>query len=531
MRRYGTFILVLALLVLSVVTANVTQAQTSVPAWQPNTAYATGAQVTYQDASHPNHLYKCIQGHTSQVGWEPPYVPALWQDLGVYNGGSATNTSVPPTATKTNTPVGPTATRTNTPVGPTATRTNTPVPPTATKTNTPSSGCSAPAYSSTAIYVNGNQVSYNGHLWQAKWWTQGEAPSTGGSGVWTDLGVCGTQPTATNTPLPTFAPPTNTPGPSATPTRVPPSPTPCTNCGGSLPKHVITGYWQDFTGNGATALRLSAVPTTYTLIAVAFANATGTPGAVSFSIDPQLSSALGGYTDANFISDVALLHSQGRKVIISVGGQNGTVSVSDSTSAANFANSVYSIMTQYGFDGVDIDLENGINPTYMGSALQQLSGKAGSSLIITLAPQTIDMQSTGSGYFQLALNIKSILTIVNTQYYNSGSMLGCDGKVYSQGTEDFLTALACIQLQGGLRPDQVGLGLPANASGAGGGAVAPSVVNAALDCLTMGTNCGTFKPPTTWPGIRGAMDWDINWDANASYNFANTVYNHFSAVP
>ena len=47
------------------------------------------------------------------------------------------------------------------------------------------------------------------------------------------------------------------------------------------------------------------------------------------------------------------------------------------------------------------------------------------------------------------------------QYYNSGSMLGCDGKVYSQGSVDFLTALACIQLENGLRPDQVSLGLPA----------------------------------------------------------------------
>jgi len=39
--------------------------------------------------------------------------------------------------------------------------------------------------------------------------------------------------------------------------------------------------------------------------------------------------------------------------------------------------------------------------------------------------------------------------------------------VYAQGTIDFLTALACIQLQGGLRPDQVALGLPASSRAAG----------------------------------------------------------------
>ena len=98
-------------------------------------------------------------------------------------------------------------------------------------------------------------------------------------------------------------------------------------------------HGQDFV-NGATVMRLSAVPTTYDLVAVAFANATTTPGAVSYDVDSGLSSALGGYTDADFTSDIATLHSRGQKVIISVGGANGTISVADSASATNFANSV-----------------------------------------------------------------------------------------------------------------------------------------------------------------------------------------------
>ncbi|GCE45344.1 chitinase [Thermosporothrix hazakensis] len=328
--------------------------------------------------------------------------------------------------------------------------------------------------------------------------------------------------------------PTNTPTstPTQQPTNTPtPSPTPCQNCNSDLPKHILTGYWQDFV-NGAKAMRLSDVNPNYDLIAVAFADADPSkPGGVLFRIDSGLSSALGGYTEDQFRNDIAALHAKGKKVIISVGGQNGTVSVADATSATNFANSVYGLMTSYGFDGVDIDLENGINPTYMTSALRQLSAKAGSKLIITMAPQTLDMQSTGSGYFQVALNIKDILTVVNTQYYNSGSMLGCDGKVYSQGTIDFITALACIQLQGGLRPDQIGIGFPATSQAAGGGYVSPSVVNAALDCLAKGTNCGSFKPSTTYPGIRGAMDWSINWDATGGYNFANTVKPHLNTLP
>ncbi|CAL9309983.1 chitinase [Streptomyces sp. SudanB91_2054] len=297
--------------------------------------------------------------------------------------------------------------------------------------------------------------------------------------------------------------------------------------GGDLPKHAVTGYWQNF-DNGAAVQRISDVSSQYDIIAVAFADATGTPGAVDFNLD---TAGLDGYTVDQFKADVRAKQAAGKKVIISVGGEKGTVSVNDAASATNFANSVYSVMQEYGFDGVDIDLENGLNATYMTQALRALSAKAGPDMILTMAPQTIDMQSTSGSYFRTALNVKDILTVVNMQYYNSGSMLGCDGKVYSQGTVDFLTALACIQLENGLDPSQVGLGLPASTRAAGGGYVAPSVVNAALDCLTKGTNCGSFKPSKTYPGLRGAMTWSTNWDATAGNAWSNAVGPHVHALP
>jgi chitinase len=331
---------------------------------------------------------------------------------------------------------------------------------------------------------------------------------------------------AKRTPTPTSTL-TSTPTPLPTPSF---TPTPCTSCTGGLPKHLLTGYWQDFT-NSATPLPLSAVNPYYNIVAVAFASSGSQAGQITFSIDAKLASALGGYTTAQFISDIATLHAQGRKVILSVGGAAGSITIGSATSATNFATSAYGLMQSYGFDGVDIDLESGINVTYLTSALQQLSTLAGPNLIITLAPQTVDVASASSPYFQLALNIKTILTIVNTQYYNSGSMYGCDGKLYTYGGVDFITAQACILLQGGLRPDQVGLGLPASTQAAGKGYVAPSVVNDALDCLATGTNCGTFIPPTTYPTIRGVMDWSINWDAFNSYTFADTVGPHLSTLP
>ncbi|WP_112241424.1 chitinase [Kribbella monticola] len=301
--------------------------------------------------------------------------------------------------------------------------------------------------------------------------------------------------------------------------------------GGTLPKHVLTGYWQNF-DNGATVQRIRDVQANYDLIAVAFADTDPSkPGGITFTLDPTLSSRLGGYTAADFKADIAAKHQAGKRVILSVGGQNGTISVTNATAAANFASSALGILREYGFDGVDIDLENGVNAQYMGQALRSLQSSFGSGLIITMAPQTIDMQATSFEYFKLALNIKDILTIVNVQYYNSGAMNGCNGQVYSQGSVDFITAQACIMLQNGLRPDQVGLGLPASSRAAGSGYVSPTIVDNALDCLARGTNCGSFKPSTTWPSLRGAMTWSTNWDALNGNGFSSTVGSHVHSLP
>ncbi|MFZ3568472.1 chitinase [Streptomyces sp. BH097] len=294
----------------------------------------------------------------------------------------------------------------------------------------------------------------------------------------------------------------------------------------AVPAHAVTGYWQNF-DNGATVQKLSDVPDAYDIVAIAFADATTTPGAVDFTLD---SAGLGGYTEDAFKADIKAKQAAGKSVVISIGGEKGTIQVSDAASAANFADSVYALMQEYGFDGVDIDLENGLNSTYMSQALKSLAAKAGGDFVLTMAPQTIDMQSTSAEYFKTALAVKDILTVVNMQYYNSGSMLGCDGKVYSQGSVDFLTALACIQLEGGLDPSQVGIGTPASSSAAGSGYVAPSVVNDALDCLTKGTNCGSFKPSKTYPGLRGAMTWSTNWDASSGNAWSSAVGPHVDGL-
>lgn len=46
------------------------------PLWAAGVAYEAGVRVRYNEK-----LYRCEQAHTSQIGWEPPVVPALWTEV------------------------------------------------------------------------------------------------------------------------------------------------------------------------------------------------------------------------------------------------------------------------------------------------------------------------------------------------------------------------------------------------------------------------------------------------------------------
>ncbi|MDN5669781.1 MAG: carbohydrate-binding protein, partial [Renibacterium salmoninarum] len=65
-------------------------------------------------------------------------------------------------------------------------------PTTTPPTTTPPGGACGglAAWSASAVYTAGNQVSYQGQKWQAKWWTQNEPPKTADGYPWQLLGNC-----------------------------------------------------------------------------------------------------------------------------------------------------------------------------------------------------------------------------------------------------------------------------------------------------------------------------------------------------
>ena len=53
------------------------------PSWSANTEYAIGCKAQYD-----NKLWRVLQAHTSQNGWEPVNTPALWEQISETHDGT-----------------------------------------------------------------------------------------------------------------------------------------------------------------------------------------------------------------------------------------------------------------------------------------------------------------------------------------------------------------------------------------------------------------------------------------------------------
>lgn len=470
--------------------ANVTAIEAAADAivitpWETMKSYVKGDIVSYKGA-----YYQCKQPHTSLEGWEPSEVPALWD---TYTG------ELPPQPDPDPTPD---------PEPGDILVTDVTLDQNTLKLEIGKNAALA------AVVLPDNATNKT-----VTWTSSNPAAATVANGVVTAV--------AAGTSTITAKAGQKTAACEVTVTEPAPQPMPDDS---PLPGRILTGYWQNF-DNGATCLKLGDVPKEYNVICISFADATQTPGEITFTLDSTLSKALGGYTTNEFKADVIKAHEKGQKVVLAIGGEVGNVIINSPQAAQKFADSAFALMQEYGFDGIDIDLEHGIDVPNLADALHMLAKKAGSGFILTMAPQTMDVYTYDATYLKLAREVSDILTIMNTQYYNSGGMPGYGGANYNQGTIGFLNSLATTQLESGLRPDQVGLGLPATTRAAGGGYQDPANVAAAIESLVYGTEAGGFTPPKAYNNLRGAMTWSINWDATNDYKFAKTVSACFAKLP
>lgn len=309
--------------------------------------------------------------------------------------------------------------------------------------------------------------------------------------------------------------------------------------------HQLIGYWTGY-GSGLPAEQISPQ---WDIIIVAFATPDkSSQGTLNFDLPAGLS-------PEQFKSQVGYLKQRGKKVMISLGGGGQFFKMDDANSLPNFVSSITRIVSEYGFDGIDIDFESPsmdvqagdtdfkhpVTPSivHLIAGLHQLREHFGPGFMISLVPEGTQIPAgfrTYGGqfgsYLPIAYGIRDILSFMDVQDYNTPPLQGLDGEIYQSGNIDYHAAMTELVLRGfdvagvsasefpGLSPQRVAVGFLV-------GETTPDVVAAAMKYIITGGNpTGTrykLLQSGGYRGMIGAMFWTIDDDRRNNYEFSNVI--------
>jgi chitinase len=330
----------------------------------------------------------------------------------------------------------------------------------------------------------------------------------------------------------------------------PPAPTvAAVQLSGSPNGHKLIGYWAGYGRAGSTIpLREVSPQWDYILVAFSTPDKNAPEGTMQFRTPAGLDTA-------QFKADIAAMKSQGKKVMISLGGGGQHFTLADPKRVPNYVSSVTKIIEEYGFDGIDIDFESPslsidpgdtdfkhpITPSIVNliDALRQLHNHFGPGFMISLVPEGTQIPSgypsyggQFGSYLAITYAIRDILSFIDVQDYNTPPLQGLDGEIYQPGTVDYHAAMTELLLHGfnvggdpkhffpPMPPSQVAVGFLTPDT-------TPTIVTQAMDYIITGkAPAGTtykLRQPAGYPGMIGAMFWTIDGDRRGNYNYSNVV--------
>lgn len=334
-----------------------------------------------------------------------------------------------------------------------------------------------------------------------------------------------------------------------------------------LPENVLVGYWHNWEN-----LRINAVDDRYNVICLAFAEADVNSAQDDNSVY-DLEFTVSNNMHSFLQIDIPAVQNEGKKVLMSVGGANGSFDLSTTAEKNFFVSKMKDWITTYGLDGIDIDIERLVyicdysthslsNPS---TEIQNLIDACkeldtwfetiySREMILTTAPEIryttggMSPWATCNGFLLSFLEqLNDELDLVMVQLYNTGTNYqhpGWNGggrTEYSSGTEDFIITQTEALIKGftpsnsyvsgsfsGFPASKVAVALPANNCSAGSGYVSSSNMISAVNYLRgTGPKPGSYTLSNSYPNLRGLMTWSINNDQKSggcygtSYEFAD----------
>ncbi|MHA1053677.1 glycosyl hydrolase family 18 protein [Enterobacter mori] len=293
-------------------------------------------------------------------------------------------------------------------------------------------------------------------------------------------------------------------------------------------KKIVMGFWHnwnesEYSGSGYQQgffknLQLTDIPDACNVVAVAFMKVTAAAARNGERIPDFKPSVM---SDSDFQHQVGILNAQGRVVLISLGGADAHIELITGDEQP-LADKIIQLTETYGFDGLDIDLEqNAItardNQTVIPAALKivkehyRLKNK---NFIISMAPEFPYLRK-GNSYEPYITSLNGYYDFIAPQYYNQGGDGIWDPVTSSwipqnddTRKEHFLYALTHAIVSDNaewitIPADKFVIGLPANNDAAATGYVInPQDVTNALSRLEQDGYA-----------VKGLMTWSVNWDA------------------
>ncbi|GIU23408.1 chitinase ChiA [Shewanella schlegeliana] len=295
---------------------------------------------------------------------------------------------------------------------------------------------------------------------------------------------------------------------------------------------VVVGYWHNWCGGAgykggvAPCVTLTEVDPQYNVVDVSFMKVYGAVGTIpTFKLDPEI-----GLTEAEFIEQIGELNRQGRSVLIALGGADAHIELRSGQEQA-LADEIIRLVEVYGFDGLDIDLEQAAvtaadNQAVIPAALRIVKDyyrEQGKNFLITMAPE-FPYLTTGGKYVPYITALEGYYDWINPQFYNQGG----DG-IYIEGLgwiaqnndnlkQEFIYHIADALSNGTngftkIPHDKLVFGIPTNIDAAATGYInEPQKLYAAFEQLK-----AQGQP------LRGVMTWSVNWDMGQSS--AGQAYN------
>ncbi|WP_045406772.1 immunoglobulin-like domain-containing protein [Vibrio jasicida] len=291
---------------------------------------------------------------------------------------------------------------------------------------------------------------------------------------------------------------------------------------------VVVGYWHNwcdgagYKGGNAPCVTLDEVDPMYNVVNVSFMKVFNTSeGRIpTFKLNPNI-----GLSEQQFIDQIGALNQQGRAVLIALGGADAHVELKTGDEQA-FAQEIIRLTDKFGFDGLDIDLEQSAvtasdNQAVIPAALRLVKEhyqQQGKNFLITMAPE-FPYLTEGGKYVPYITGLEGYYDWINPQFYNQGG----DG-IWVEGVgwiaqnndalkQEFIYYIS-DSLSNGTRGfhkiphDKLVFGIPSNIDAAATGFVQdPQDLYDAFDQLK-----------AQGQALRGVMTWSVNWDMGTNKN-------------